>query len=181
MCWNCHSWAPPDGGAAIMVGEVCRRLRLPTHRVGSKMVLLQLALASRNSWNHFRSFHHIILIHTRYCRKGVVQDTRSKPSFWEVWANLLLLSSSSRKLSDLHHRLIAGASNAGSPSGRRASRHTQTLCLRLYSVFLSRILRKCLTQTRQPVQRETVRAAHAISCSLPCVGFPRDSQPILST
>lgn len=68
MCWHCHSWAPPDGGAVSLVGEVCRRLRLPTHRVGSNMVLLQLPPANRISWNHFGSFHRIILMHTRYCR-----------------------------------------------------------------------------------------------------------------
>lgn len=46
----------------LWVGEVCRRMRLPAHRVGSKAVLLQLGSASRISWNHFGSFHHIILI-----------------------------------------------------------------------------------------------------------------------
>ena len=35
-------WAPQDGGAVPMVGEACRKLRLSTHRIGSKVVLLQL-------------------------------------------------------------------------------------------------------------------------------------------
>ena len=47
------------GQHLVMVGEIRRRLRLPTHRVGSKMVLLQLPLATRISWNHFGSFYHI--------------------------------------------------------------------------------------------------------------------------
>lgn len=94
------------------------------------------------------------------------------PCFGRCGPNVLLLSSSSRKLSDLHHRLIAGASNAGSPPGRRASRHTQTLSLRLYSVILSRILRKCLTQNKAACTKRDRQSRADNQLQPPVYGVP---------
>lgn len=61
-------------GQQLWWGKFVADCGYPHAEVGSKMVLLQLPLASRNSWNHFRSFHHIILIHTRYCRSAMGCD-----------------------------------------------------------------------------------------------------------
>lgn len=188
-----------------MVGEACRRLRLSTHTKSdqrwsscSYIRPAQSTLTRRISWNHFGSFHHIILIlgtagplwvaklmhvgvdplicvrcsfeNTGF--KELAQDAMFQNSFfWLVQADLLLSSFASRKLSDLHNRLIAGASNAGSPPARRVSRHTQTLASGFTQTSFRELYENAQPNTREPVQKETPRAAHVISLRPPVYGI----------
>lgn len=61
--------------------------------------------------------------------------------------------------------------------------HTQTLCLRLYSVFLSRILRKCLTQNKAAWTKRDRQSRARNQLQPPVYGAPKgfaaDSQHLI--
>lgn len=58
-------------------------------------------------------------------------------------------------------------------AGEPPDTHTQTLCLRLYSVFLSRILRKCLTQNKAAWKKRDRQSRARNRLQPPVYGVPK--------